>query len=472
MCTNTRYIVNCYNQKILVNCGRCDACLQEKAIYRSNLIRNSFPPDHVALFVTLTYKNQFIPYIDYEGVESSLKISRDSVISVPVYRDYDVEHVRIGRSRCTKAVIYEKDSPLFRLKIRRNDWYRSRSQFQFLRNSHSKRIGIIHFPDVQRFLKRLRQNLKRKYNYEIPIRSFQVSEYGPQTLRPHFHLLVFVPLRYVSLVKSAIVTSWSYADKHRTYSNIEIAKNAASYVSSYVNCHNYIPRLFQIMREFRPKSSHSQGMGYDKDAFTLPEILKAFYRRNLVYYDRDSRTVEVSPTPIPLPSNVIGRYFPKIKGFSRLTNDEILSIYSGRQPLARYAWRLSYTSEQIVQFESILARKRRLAQKYGLSKYDFGLVASQIWNIRKSNTIRNQYSDIFRVGDYFQLYDNIGDFLDSGVHSPTLLPLLWSVPTIETDPNKFTFRVNKTNKLLHWFSEYDKSKKVRNQVYSLSHIDF
>ena len=473
MCTNTRYITNCYNQKILVNCGLCPACLQEKAIKRSTLIRNSFPADTVALFVTLTYKNAFIPYIDYDYVERILKSCKDSVINVPVWRDYDVNHYRIGKSRKTHEVLYENDSPLFNIKIRRNHWYASRSQFKFLRNSPSKHIGVCYFVDIQNFLKRLRQVLKRNYsNYEIPFKSFQVSEIGPTTLRPHFHLLILVSLRYVSLVKSACVTAWSYADKHRTFKNIEVARNAASYVSSYVNCHNYVPNLFKIYKEFRPKSSHSKDMGFDKYAFSFLEVLKAFNRRNLVYYDRDPRTGSVASDPLPLPSNVIGRYFPKIKGFCRLTNDEILSIYSGRAPLECYAWRLSYTPEQVIQFKSLLSRKRRFAKNFGLSGDDFGFVASQIWNIRKSNSIKSQFQSIRYVSDYFQLYDNISEFYDLGVKAPTLLPFIWNVSKLETDPNKFTLRVSKTKNLESWFDTYDKSKKVRSHVYSMSHDDF
>lgn len=472
MCTHNRYITNCYNDKIFVPCGKCRACLQERAIKRANMIRNSFPAGTVALFVTLTYKNEFIPYIDEDEVNNILLSNKDSVIDVPVWRDYDVNHYRIGSSRYTKKFIYETDRPLYNIKIKRTDWYGSRSQFKYLVNSPSRHIGVPHFSDVQKFLKRLRIILDRNYsNYEIPIRSFQVSEVGPKTLRPHFHLLLFIPFEYISFVKAAVVKAWSYADNNRTFRNIEVARDAASYVSSYVNCHSYIPDLFTIMREFRPKSSHSQGMGFDKAAFTLPEILKSYRKRNLVYSERDPKTGKSTFIDLPLPANVIGRYFPKIKGYCRLTHDEILAIYSGRVPLERYAWKLGYTSEQLEQFKSLLARKAKFVEKSGISRADFGLIAADIWSIWKSNVIRRQYEDITKVEQYFQLYDNIAEFFDSGVHSPTLLPFVWKPPKLEMDANKFDFRVNRTNNLIRWYDTYDKSKKIRNTIYSKQHID-
>ena len=59
-----RYIVNAIGQQLLVKCGSCPSCLQEKAISRSNKIRNEYNGANVAYFVTLTYRNASIPYID------------------------------------------------------------------------------------------------------------------------------------------------------------------------------------------------------------------------------------------------------------------------------------------------------------------------------------------------------------------------------------------------------------------------
>lgn len=63
-------------------------------------------------------------------------------------------------------------------------------------------FGVVHLPDIQRFQKRLRIKINRQFNHydpkkqkelydirqkEITIRLFINPEYGPTTLRPHYH---------------------------------------------------------------------------------------------------------------------------------------------------------------------------------------------------------------------------------------------------------------------------------------------
>ena len=91
MCTNCRYIKNKYGTSILVKCGHCPACLQEKAINRANRIRNTYNnDDFVPLFVTLTYNNHSVPYVNYYDLFDSNKflnsrcnIYRDSESFIP-----------------------------------------------------------------------------------------------------------------------------------------------------------------------------------------------------------------------------------------------------------------------------------------------------------------------------------------------------------------------------------------------------
>ena len=64
MCTNTRLIRNAYTGKaVRVSCGKCEACRQQKAALRANRIRNHSRFGYVSLFVTLTYSNDYLPYI-------------------------------------------------------------------------------------------------------------------------------------------------------------------------------------------------------------------------------------------------------------------------------------------------------------------------------------------------------------------------------------------------------------------------
>ena len=87
MCINSRYIWNPYSRSsVLVKCGKCDACLQEKAQQRTRRIRNNIRQGEIVLFVTLTYANDYIPYITKTDLLS------DSPF-INVYRDNDIRMV-------------------------------------------------------------------------------------------------------------------------------------------------------------------------------------------------------------------------------------------------------------------------------------------------------------------------------------------------------------------------------------------
>lgn len=51
-------------------------------------------------------------------------------------------------------------------------------------------VNVLVKKDLQRFLKRLRERFKRKYGHD-GIRYFGCGEYGSQTQRPHFHIILF-----------------------------------------------------------------------------------------------------------------------------------------------------------------------------------------------------------------------------------------------------------------------------------------
>lgn len=52
-------------------------------------------------------------------------------------------------------------------------------------------IPTLNYTDVQLFIKRLREFFSRKYTNSQAIRFYLCGEYGPRTLRPHYHILLF-----------------------------------------------------------------------------------------------------------------------------------------------------------------------------------------------------------------------------------------------------------------------------------------
>ena len=118
------------------------------------------------------------------------------------------------------------------------------------------RIPYCNVSDCQKFLKRLRFHSKDKYNEEI--RFYGVSEYGPRTYRPHWHLLLFFNSdELTSVIQQLVSESWSYG---RT--TCELSRGgSSSYVASYVNSNVCLPSLYLQHKEIRARSLHSKGYG-------------------------------------------------------------------------------------------------------------------------------------------------------------------------------------------------------------------
>ncbi len=478
MCTHKRYIVNSHGKRILVKCGKCEACLQEKAIQRSNRIRNNISKfgDTMCLFVTLTYRNSAVPYFDLEEWKSSPVVSnpfslRSSYRVMKVYRDI------VARRDYKKGFKYHH-SLLHTLCV--DDIISKRETlFKTLRNDHSrrKRVGVCYHPDLQMSLKRLRQNLKRKYHYEKSFTYFACSEYGPRTMRPHFHLLIFVKggLPDFEMWKDSIATSWPFDGYGLTQRNIEVARDAASYVSSYVNCSTYIPSLFRNCRELRPSHSYSQGFGMALEYLSLPSVLEAYKRGDL--HVSVSRLREGVPVvdDILLPQYVLSRYFPKFKGYCSLSSHEINSILLRPSSIYEYAFRLSLDRDDCRKIEVLLRNKREFAALCGVNLFDYCEAYSRIHALRSSQVLRDMYADVSDFDDYFTLYDNIADLYDGSVSNDSLENLMLCVHpdfAFPVDYNSFPNVVHDSQELTRMYYEYDKSRKINNRIYSQFNSDF
>lgn len=478
MCTNRRYIINSYGDRVLVNCGYCKSCLQEKAVARTNRIRNNHAPDQVCLFFTLTYRNCCMPYFDQKDLDLAFvnkhfipdKYGDDQYHSfkvVPVYRDVKCRRVRKGRSYKFKFKDYRVCEQLSSIVLPYPTC--DRTFFKYLRNSHSTHVGVCYYPDLQNFIKNLRQYSKRHISDESNFSFYTCSEYGPDSCRPHFHGLLYVSERNIGLWKKAIASCWPYDNHRLTYRNIEIAINASSYVSSYVNCDASVPEVLKTNADFKPKHSYSQGFGLALEHLSLVSIFEAYKRGDLTCRVSRIRKGVLVVDDILLPKYALSRWFPKIKGYSRLTSDALQSICERPQRLSCYARDLSYSSEDLKVNQARLRLAVKRAVDSGLNPIDYSFAYSRIWSLRSSQVLRRSYEEIKNVTHYFQLYDNIADYFRGAVLSPTLDDCMFVCPPdfhFETDYNKFDLIVEKSRVLSDAYDSYSKDRKVRNHIYS------
>ena len=118
--------------------------------------------------------------------------------------------------------------------------------------------------DIQKFMKRLRKQLCARHGNDFRVKYFICSEYGPKTLRPHYHGILFgLPDCDISLINSC----WSLG-----FVNVSRVKSVGSfrYVSKYCSK----PAVFRyenkapVERTFR-LVSHGLGKSYCSDLQNL-----------------------------------------------------------------------------------------------------------------------------------------------------------------------------------------------------------
>ena len=456
MCVNTHYVYNRFVRKtMLVDCGKCPACLQKKANRRATRIRHNTKEGEIALFITLTYDNHYCPYILLDDL-------KDQVQELPVYRDYDIGHYRVknkDNGQYEFALFSKPLGEIDRFFVKYDSSF-DFDHFSTLRNYHDNAVGIIYYNDLQNFFKRLRINLLRHYGYKNSFSFFACAEYGPTTCRPHFHSLLFIPTEYETLFRDAIVESWPYADSRRTANYIEVARDAASYVSSYVNCSTFVPQFFKNNRQTKQKHSYSQGFGLALADFRLDKILEKADSGTMCYGKVVKREGVSGIVDLPIPEYVINRYFPKFKGYSRIAPDKVQQLLLHPSRLYELSKDLDYSVEDIHKIVVRLKHCKDYYKKVTLkSDFDYAIDFERVWRCRSSYVLRHSYDNLEPI-DFGSYYDNLGEWFFGLVKNDTLPDCV--LHNFIIDPNKLPRRLSETAYLTDLYYKKQKTKKVLN----------
>lgn len=318
MCTKGSWIHNKYTgSQVFVSCGHCPSCLQEKANKRVELIQNHTKLSGLCcLFITLTYANEYVPYICKNEIYKSPEHT-----SIDVYRDYSVRVLPDGSVKrfkdkhiLTSVSLSDCLSTDKLVSIR----YKKFNKYYHYEN----KISVIFYKDIQDYLKRLRINLVREFNFNTPLKYFVCSEYGGAFKRAHFHLLLWCSYDDVKKIEKSHIKSWQFCSRARKKRGFELARDASKYCASYVNCSDSLSLFLQSY--FPPKCSRSVHLGYPSSIYTLDLLRSMVAKQDFSVSMFDDFTGKLRI--VTLPSHVIGRFFPKFKGMSRLTDFETANI--------------------------------------------------------------------------------------------------------------------------------------------------
>lgn len=262
-CQNPRTVVNKYtHEPVLASCGSCPSCILRRSGIQTNLLTTYSAQFRYVYFVTLTYAPRFLPTLKVSIIETCTDDIAD-VSCVPNINNLDPSDPNTYlfgfRSVPRSASVKLKNSTVKRTfkdpKVRFTYGMKPKELFSILgkiKHNVPNRIPYVCNRDLDLFLKRL-----RSYYPDEKLRYYAVSEYGPTSLRPHWHLLLFSNSeRFSETVLENVSKAWSYGRCDASLSR----GFAAPYVASYVNSFVALPDFYtQMPKVVRPKSFHSIG---------------------------------------------------------------------------------------------------------------------------------------------------------------------------------------------------------------------
>lgn len=208
--------------------------------------------------------------------------------------------------------------------------------------SHNDCVPLLYYPDVQRFIKRLRKHLSTLFKDE-KVRYYAIGEYGTSSFRPHWHILLFTDScditkylqesfyenRVLSKPERTINSSF-LLDSLWQYGTNTVDKTdgkASGYISNYVVGTSVLPT---ILRKLAPqKTFHSIRFGCPYKPCEVRNFLSSrdFERfSHIEYVDSTDNTLQSRP----LWRSYYSLFFPQFVGINSLSDEEkyrVLTIY-------------------------------------------------------------------------------------------------------------------------------------------------
>lgn len=333
-CQNRKIALNRYSHEpYLQNCGKCFNCLLQKRNQYLHRLFSEISKKYLhSYFITLTFNDDSIYYVD-----SILKKNNDPLLPPYSYSlfftpeqlnklkiDFNHDYVdelssnySIDSSMNFRYSLDDKDfNHLFGTKNNslHLDTLYGNKKIKFNKaNIYHFRTAFAPFRSVQLFLKRFRKNftkfcLSRKTEVS-PLLYFCCQEYGPNTLRPHFHLLIFTN----SLVFPNFITqsckkfgqrkniytldSWKFGFSDVQRINVE--EKVSTYIAGYINSFQILPSTHVVTNLFKTKHSHSLLLGFRGDIFN--KVIDFFREYNALFHSQ-------SLTPFNYKESMLNNY--------------------------------------------------------------------------------------------------------------------------------------------------------------------
>lgn len=335
---NNPVLVHTSKGPLYVNCGHCVQCSNSKRHKLNLLLDLEIQSCKYCEFITLTYSDDFLPYLDFNSFfDNKLKLGLN-VDLLPVHLGNRVSY-SFGRSVLDKSSqnvfvpfrIISKHFNSYALSHSLNS-YNKRVDAYFELFPYRKRgcrvaniVPILWYSDLQKFIKRFRAFCAK--SFDASFRYFAIGEYGTNSLRPHWHIvLLHNSLRLRNSFNDVVSLSGSTRENPRecssevfnstlwTYGDITTKTTdgrISSYISSYVNQSADFPA---ILDAFPQKEFHSIFLGENRSFKQVADLFRDGQFEDLCSsHLKDSKGFLRS---VSLPSTSYDRFNLRLSGFN------------------------------------------------------------------------------------------------------------------------------------------------------------
>lgn len=487
-------------------CGRCPACRQVAADRRSRKIRAHHKDGFLSYFITLTYFNGAQPYITFSDLNNiyddyAMGYNLSDKFTIPIYRD-----IKLLKSGKKEKCVYKKETYVCGYKtlpyeslglsvsptLNRKTFGDILDSLQPIRYKINKqwyydfdKISVAFSADAQMFYKRLRQNLYRAYGKRVPLHYFTSPEYGPTTQRYHIHALVWFP-NFISEadVKRYVAEAWPYASDYRTKKYVQLAKDPANYLASYVNSSSNVSEF--LTENFKLRTSHSLDFGFNDNIFGFSSVFENVKQGRYTYVGIVHKSDgSYTLADLPYPRYILARYFPTIKGQCRLTATKIVNILQNPTKYLSLTPSIvferddgtTYHQSNIVDSQGFSINFTKYDAKHtinsinyayntyfkplGFSRLDFSNFVNSVWDHYYTYLYRNSLDNVELGQQVFQFY-NVSDGLHYNsyrLHS-RLYRVIHNLPDDLLDPNNFPNEIQSTQEKIVKFNRNIKQRKI------------
>lgn len=351
-----KYFISCNNPvkvttrkgDMYVPCHKCIQCqLTRKSIDTLNIDLESQYNSKYQDFLTLTYDDSCLPYLDFnylgiqdvgfvdffssKGYLESFKFASDATNRMPCVpirfgnRKKRMFNPRTGKYYLVRDSYYVKpfyssfynsysvkDVVLYNERIKKYfEKYPSRSRGV----RQEGVVPILWKEDLQRFLDRLRLYFKRLFGPTAKFKYFAVGEYGTESLRPHWHILLFHSSDAIHGVINACESGnynknlsevWSYGNIYSEATDGHIS----DYLSGYVNCHSNLP---EVLSPYPQRKFKSILFGEVRSLSFVASCLKEKRFRELSTVSVTSK--QGVKSDVSVSSALVSRLLPRFTGY-------------------------------------------------------------------------------------------------------------------------------------------------------------